>query len=103
MLEGNPENTYNYTYGNTWKDQLTSFDGSSIVYDNSGNPTSYLGKTLTWSRGRLLTKYVDSLNTVSMVYDANGIRISKSRVNKYNTFNSTYTYDSQGRLRAENR
>ena len=55
MLEGNPDNTYNYTYGNTWKDQLTSFDGSSIVYDNSGNPTSYLGKTLAWSKGRLLT------------------------------------------------
>ena len=101
IILGTPTETYNYTYGNTWKDQLTSFDGSSIVYDVSGNPTSYLGKTLTWSRGRLLTKYVDSLNTVSMVYDANGIRISKSRVNKYNTFNSTYTYDSQGRLRTE--
>ena len=93
--------TYNYTYGNAWKDQLTAFGGSAITYDAAGNPTSYLGKTLTWSRGRLLTKYVSGSRTVDMQYDANGLRISKSRKIASNTLNSTYIYDSQGKLRIE--
>ena len=93
--------TYNYTYGNAWKDQLTSYGGSAITYDTAGNPTSYLGKTLTWSRGRLLTKYVSGSKTVDMSYDANGLRISKSRKISSNTLNSTYIYDSQGKLRTE--
>ena len=93
--------TYNYTYGNAWKDQLTSYGGSAITYDAAGNPTSYLGKTLTWSRGRLLTKYVSGSKTVDMQYDANGIRIGKVRKIASTTNNSTYIYDSQGKLRTE--
>ena len=96
-----------YYYNNTWKDQLTSYDNKAITYDASGNPTSYMGKTLTWSRGRLLTKYVISpLFSISMQYDANGIRCSKTKfaagptlVGAYTTTN--YTYDSEGRLRCE--
>jgi len=37
---------YEYSTG-LWKDQLTSYDGQSIVYDASGNPTTYLGASLT--------------------------------------------------------
>ena len=47
MIEGEPTKTYAYTYTNAWKDQLTDFDGQSIVYDACGNPTSYLGATQT--------------------------------------------------------
>ena len=106
MLEGEPTKTYAYTYGNAWKDQLTGFDGQSIVYDASGNPTSYLGATLSWSRGRLLTNYVSGYNTVSMQYDANGIRSQKIRINTNpNTIgdisSTSYIYDSNGRLRTE--
>ena len=36
-----------------------------------------------------------------MSYDANGIRIAKSRKIASNTLNSTYIYDSQGKLRTE--
>ena len=94
--------TYNYTYGNAWKDQLTSFDGQSIVYDASGNPTSYLGKTLTWSRGRLLTKNVSGSKTVEMQYDGKGIRVAKTRkIGTSVTTNSTYIYDNGGKLRTE--
>ena len=90
--------TYSYSYGNAWKDQLTSFDGSSIVYDNSGNPTSYLGNTLAWSKGRLLTQYAN----VIMQYDANGIRRSKTAPNEFGVTKTTnYIYDSHGRLRTE--
>ncbi len=93
--------TYNYTYGNTWKDQLTAFDGTAITYDAAGNPTSYLGKTLTWSRGRLLTKYVSGSKTVDMQYDAKGIRIGKTRKVVSTTTNCTYIYDNSGKLRTE--
>ena len=92
---------YNYTYGNTWKDQLTAFDGSTITYDASGNPLNYLGKTLTWSRGRLLTKYVSGSKTVDMQYDAKGIRIGKTRKVVSTTTNCTYIYDNGGKLRTE--
>ena len=93
--------TYNYTYGNTWKDQLTAFDGSAITYDAAGNPLNYLGKTLTWSRGRLLTKYVSGSKTVDIQYDGKGMRIGKSRKIASTTTNSTYTYDNSGKLRTE--
>ncbi|MBQ9978367.1 MAG: RHS repeat-associated core domain-containing protein [Clostridia bacterium] len=94
--------TYNYTYGNAWKDQLTSFGGQSIVYDASGNPTSYLGAALTWSKGRLLTRYVNGDDTVTMQYDANGIRRIKTSPGGLGITKTTeYVYDSEGRLRAE--
>lgn len=42
-----------YTYGDEhWHDLLTAYDGQSIVYDKQGNPTSYLGHTLTWENVR---------------------------------------------------
>ena len=101
MIEGEPTKTYAYTYGNAWKDQLTGFDGQSIVYDASGNPTSYLGATLTWSRGRLLTHYTKGSINVAIRYDANGIRMSKQKTSTYTNVNTTYKYDSNGRLRTE--
>ena len=33
---GTATKVYNYTYGNAWKDQLTSFDGTAITYDAAG-------------------------------------------------------------------
>ena len=101
MIEGEPTKTYAYTYTNAWKDQLTDFDGQSIVYDTCGNPTSYLGATLTWSRGRLLTRFTKDSTTSRMTYDANGIRMSKLRVNHIDIVDSSYIYDSNGRLRTE--
>ena len=32
-IVGTAIKTYNYTYGNAWKDQLTAFDGTAITYD----------------------------------------------------------------------
>jgi len=64
-----------YTYGNsTWKDLLTSYDGQTISYDAQGNPTSYLGHTLTWEKGRQLK----SFDNIQYTYNANGIRTSKT-------------------------
>ena len=101
MIEGEPTKTYNYSYSDAWKDQLTNFDGQSIVYDTCGNPTSYLGATLAWSKGRLLTRFTKDSTTSRMTYDANGIRMSKLRVNHIDIVDSSYIYDSNGRLRTE--
>ena len=50
---GTVQNTVTYGYSNTqWGDLLTSFNGSTITYDAMGNPTSYLGKTLSWEKAR---------------------------------------------------
>ena len=64
-----------YVYGdNTWKDLLTSYNGQTITYDAQGNPTSYLGHTLTWEKGRQLKSFDGNTYT----YNANGIRTSKT-------------------------
>ena len=81
-----------YTYGNAvWKDLLTGFDGKTISYDAQGNPTSYLGKTLTWEKGRQLKKF----DNIEYTYNANGIRTSK----KVNGVLHTYTLDGTKILR----
>ena len=98
---GEPTKVYNYSYDNSWKDQLTSFDGNSIVYDACGNPTSYMGATFTWGRGRLLTKYAKYSTTINFVYDANGIRSGKLKTSVNGVLRTTYLYDSEGRLRVE--
>ena len=68
------KNGKTYTYDSTWKDLLTSVDGQSITYDAQGNPTSYLGHTLTWEKGRQLK----SFDGITYTYNANGIRTSKT-------------------------
>lgn len=53
---GEETGTVNYSYENTnWKDQLTSYNGKAITYDNIGNPLTYDGNTYTWQNGRQLT------------------------------------------------
>lgn len=75
-----------YTYGDsTWKDLLMSYDGQSIAYDAQGNPTSYLGHTLTWEKGRQLKSFDGNTYT----YNANGIRTSKT----VNGVKHTYTLE----------
>ena len=71
-LKVNGEDTY--SCDTTWQDKLTSYNGQSITYDASGNPTSYLGHTLTWEYGRQLASYDSNTYT----YDENGNRTSKT-------------------------
>ena len=64
-----------YTYGDgQWKDLLTGYADQSITYDAQGNPTSYLGHTLTWEKGRQLKTF----DNISYEYNANGIRTAKT-------------------------
>ena len=78
-----------YQYGNAvWKDLLTQVGtgaNSTIAYDANGNPTTYLGHTLTWEKGRQLKKF----DNIEYTYNANGIRTSK----KVNGVLHTYMLD----------
>ena len=71
-LKENGEDTY--SYDTEWADKLTGYNGQSITYDASGNPTNYLGHNLTWTMGRQLASYDSNTYT----YDENGIRTSKT-------------------------
>ena len=85
-----------YVYGNSaWQDQLTQIKTYSVsaagvqtlintqtmAYDTMGNPTTYLGKTLSWE-GKQLTGVTSgtgsSANTIAYAYDENGLRTQKT-------------------------
>ena len=51
-----------------------SYKGETFKYDSLGNPTTYKGVNLTWSRGRQLVSYGDK---ASYTYNVSGIRTSK--------------------------
>ncbi len=71
---GTPTQTVPYVYGNsTWGDQLTSYDNQPVSYDAMGNPTGYLGSTLTWEGKQLI-----SAGTNTYAYDENGLRTQKT-------------------------
>ena len=86
------KNDVAYTYGDaTWKDLLTKYGNQTVTYDAQGNPTSYLGHTLTWEKGRQLKSFDGNTYT----YNANGIRTSKT----VNGVKHTYTLDGTKILR----
>ncbi len=78
---GTATNTTTYGYDTQWKDKLTTVGDKTIAYDNIGNPTSYLGATLTWE-GRQLTSYSNDEHTFNYEYDENGMRYRTTITNK---------------------
>ena len=60
-----------------WADQLTSYNGETIRYDDSGNPISYRGYTMAW-QGKRLTSANKSGTAITYSYDENGIRTQKT-------------------------
>lgn len=67
-------------------DKLLLFGAEACEYDVIGNPTTYRGKTVSWTKGRQMTAYDGN----TFAYDGQGRRIAKNSV--------TYTYDGSGRL-----
>ena len=68
-----------YTYGNAnWKDQLTAYNGVPITYDAIGNPLSDGTWTYTWQHGRQLAQMSKDGETVSFVYNEDGLRVQKT-------------------------
>ena len=74
---------HNYVYSSDWVDQLISYDGKAITYDNIGNPLNYMGKTMTWDYGRRLMSVLDGSNMINFAYDLSGNRIAKNNIRYY--------------------
>ena len=80
-----------YGYGDTnWSDKLTSYNGQTISYDDSGNPTSYKGDTITWN-GRLMTSYTKGNRRYEYSYNSDGMRTVK-KIYENNELIYTYLY-----------
>ena len=75
-------NGHTYAYENTyWDDLLTAYDGETITYDGSGNPTSYYNGTrwtFGWEEGRNLVSAAATGKQIFYTYDHEGIRTSKT-------------------------
>ena len=73
-----------YSYGDTeWKDLLTIYNNNNtntnITYDSIGNPLTYRdGFTFEWSNGRQLTSATHGTDSISYLYDDNGLRTQKT-------------------------
>ena len=86
-----PTRTVLYGYDED-SDRLLTVDDSLndnveiFEYDDIGNPTTYRGKSATWSHGREMTSFDGN----TFAYDARGRRVSKNGI--------TFTYDSNGKL-----
>lgn len=84
-----------YMYDTVWKDKLINYQGKSISYDAIGNPTSYLGKTLSWTMGRQLA----SIDNIEFTYNSDGIRTSKTNgsiTTKYYLNGTDVIYQTDG-------
>lgn len=103
LTKGTLKDTKTYTYGDTnWGDKLTSYNGTTITYDNIGNPTSYRdGMTMSWMVGRSLSQITKSNKTYSFKYNADGLRTEKKCVTDGDTHH--YYYDSNGNMIAYRR
>ncbi len=103
--------TTSYTYS---ADRLTGIGNTTIAYNTIGCPTTYDGKTVSWSRGKVSGMVDNSLSnrtcTYGYNYNAYGQRISKnfsmtgsrpvaSGATTY--YNKKYYYDHAGRLISE--
>lgn len=110
VQSGAVNKTIDYHYGdddkNGWSKLLIGVDfnhsgtceaGETISYDAIGNPTSYLGATLSWY-GRQLKSYEKGSTSISYTYDADGLRGTKT----VNGTKTTYHYVG-GQLRYEAR
>ncbi|MBQ3115965.1 MAG: hypothetical protein IJC07_02945 [Clostridia bacterium] len=85
-LEEMPYTEKAYSYDG---DKMLSFNGEACVYDAIGNPTTYRGKTATWSNGRNMTAF----DGHTFTYDGFGRRTTKDTL--------SFTYDRKGRLHSQ--
>ena len=80
-LPEEPDDTWDYTYDNTWKDKLTAFEDFQIDTDAMGNPLNYftigisneISGTLEWNGRQLSAAVVDGVR-YEYSYNADGLR-----------------------------
>ena len=79
ITQSTPLSTVNYTYTDSvWKDKMTSYNGTAITYDNTGNPLSYRdGLAFGWC-GRNMSSLTNGTTSASYEYNEDGIRLSKT-------------------------
>ena len=94
----NPITANTHFYDSTYPDRLIRFELDSLTYDNYGNPLTYGSKTLTWTRGTLLSSVSEGNNIISFNYDGFKQRIRKT----VNNVVTDYKY-IDNRLLVENR
>ena len=88
--------TFSY-YTSGWQDQLKKVNnGTEIVYDYQGKPTSYNGKIFTWSTSNL-QKITTNSKEFCFIYDAQGKLQGKTYYDGNNRVSENYYYDG-GRL-----
>lgn len=71
-----------YTYDNTYKDKLISFNNQTITYDSNLNITSLDGCSFSYNRINLLSSSSKNNITTSYTYDKDRFRITKSNSNE---------------------
>ena len=86
LCESHKRKTYSYSYDG---DRMVSFDGESCVYDENGNPETYRGQTMAWTRGRMLYRYGNK----EFYYDATGRRLKKTAPGGHNAIEYLYAGD----------
>ena len=88
-----------YVYDEIWKDKLVSYDGSTITYDEIGNPLSDGTYTYTWTQGRRLASISGDGLEMAFKYNDAGIRTQKT-VNgvttDYHLVGDRVTYETNG-------
>lgn len=99
---GTAQKTDSYGYAtDSWKDRLTSYNGSTITYDSIGNPLNYNNGnayTFTWE-GRQLQSAVKGSYTYSYTYNSDGLRTQKRYALPNGLSESyDYTWSDDGRL-----
>ena len=113
LLTGETNDVASYEYRNNgWKDQVTSFNGQMLHYDEYGNMLNLLNNTFSWNEDRLGCVQSER-NSIYYAYNENGIRTSKTvngAVTEYELHGRnvlsetsadkhiTYMYDSENRL-----
>ena len=94
---GTVQSTASYGYAtDSWKDRLTSYNGSTITYDAIGNPLTYnngSAYTFTWE-GRQMQTATKGNTTWTYTYNADGLRTGKSN----GTTTYTYTWNENRQL-----
>ena len=96
---GTAQKTDSYGYAtDSWKDRLTSYNGSTITYDAIGNPLTYNNGSayaFTWE-GRQMQTATKGNTTWTYTYNADGLRIGKTN----GTTTYTYTWND-GKLTSQ--
>ena len=69
--------TYGYSTSG-WKDLLTNYNGTTITYDQIGNPLNWRNATnMSWDKRALQSMTLSNGTTLSFEYNADGIRNKK--------------------------